>query len=61
MGLPKGRESYGNGVPVVVKVRENLIKGEGEQVKQLCQEKKESVMLEASKYLEIVFLILDSF
>jgi hypothetical protein len=27
-GLPKGRESYGNGVPVVVRTRENLVHGE---------------------------------
>jgi len=33
VGLPKGRESYGNGVPIVVRVTENVIQGEGEQVR----------------------------
>lgn len=53
-GLPNGRESYGNGVLIVVRVMENMIQGEGEQVRYFMSEKKESVMLEASKYLEIV-------
>lgn len=33
-GLPTGRESYGNGVPIVVRGRESRSHGEGEQVKQ---------------------------
>lgn len=35
VGLPKGRESYGDGVPIVVRVRESLIQGEVEQVRYL--------------------------
>lgn len=31
-GLPKGREPYGNGVPIVVRGRESLLHGEGGQV-----------------------------
>jgi len=31
-GLPKGRESYGNGVPVVVRGWESQPHGEGEQI-----------------------------
>jgi len=32
MGLPKGRESYGNGVSIVVRERESRSHGEGKQV-----------------------------
>jgi hypothetical protein len=37
VGLPKGRKSYGDGVPIVVRVRESLIQGEGEQVRYLYE------------------------
>lgn len=33
-GLPKGRESYGDGVPIVLRGRESLLHGEVEQEKQ---------------------------
>ena len=41
-GLPKGRESYGDGVPIVVRVRESLIQGEGEQVRYLCRKRRKA-------------------
>ena len=42
VGLPKGRESYGNGVPIVVRVRESLIQGEGEQVRYLLWKRRKA-------------------
>jgi hypothetical protein len=33
-GSPTGRESQGDGVPIVVRSRESLLPGEGEQVMQ---------------------------
>lgn len=42
VGLPNGRESYGDGVPIVVRVRETLIQGEGEQVRYLCWKRRKA-------------------
>jgi len=40
--LPKGRESYGDGVPIVVRDRESLLQGEEEQVKHLCKKRRKA-------------------
>ncbi len=37
MGLPKGGDPYGNGVPVVVSGWESQLQGEGEQVTRILE------------------------
>src|SRR5439155_17379155 len=53
-GLPKGRESHGNGVPVVVRVRENLTHGKGGQVILIAKNRKVREMRDAETVLEII-------
>jgi hypothetical protein len=53
-GLPKGRESYGNGAAVVVGARENLVHGKGRQVIKITKDREVSEMRDAETVLGII-------